>query len=97
MVLVQEKALCSDNIGSFTCACQPGYSGDGVLSCSNTDECTTLSCNSTLIVVRCTNGTSFVQLANDTAPDDCIVASPGCTPIHTCKVCVEEKRKRHLN
>ena len=27
------NANCSDTIGSFTCACKPGYTGDGIINC----------------------------------------------------------------
>jgi hypothetical protein len=33
------NAACSDTDGSFTCACNSGYSGNGV-SCANVNECT---------------------------------------------------------
>ena len=31
-------AVCTDTEGDFTCACQSGFTGDG-LSCTNIDEC----------------------------------------------------------
>uniref|UniRef100_A0A0G4EZ83 EGF-like domain-containing protein n=1 Tax=Chromera velia CCMP2878 TaxID=1169474 RepID=A0A0G4EZ83_9ALVE len=34
------NAACTNSVGSFTCACNNGYSGGGV-SCTNIDECTT--------------------------------------------------------
>ena len=33
------NATCTDTIGSFTCACNSGYSGDGQ-NCTNVNECT---------------------------------------------------------
>ncbi len=33
------NAECTDTAGNFTCACAPGYAGDGVVSCTNIDEC----------------------------------------------------------
>ena len=33
------NASCTDTIGSYTCECDAGYSGDG-LNCSNDNECT---------------------------------------------------------
>ncbi len=47
------QATCSNTAGSFDCACNQGYSGNGV-SCSNIDECTanTDNCHSQ---ATCTN------------------------------------------
>ena len=28
------NAYCTDTVGSFQCTCSPGYSGDGVITCS---------------------------------------------------------------
>eukprot|EP00117_Sycon_ciliatum_P033036 scpid61463/ scgid1264/ Fibrillin-1 len=33
-----DNAFCSDTVGSFTCACQPGYEGDG-FDCLEINEC----------------------------------------------------------
>ena len=33
------KATCTNTAGSFTCACDSGYNGDGV-TCTDNDECT---------------------------------------------------------
>jgi len=33
------NAGCTNNVGSFACSCNSGYSGDG-LTCNNVDECT---------------------------------------------------------
>ena len=38
----RSRGICSDIVGSsgsFQCSCIPGYTGDGVTSCRNTDEC----------------------------------------------------------
>uniref|UniRef100_A0A0G4I9M8 EGF-like domain-containing protein n=1 Tax=Chromera velia CCMP2878 TaxID=1169474 RepID=A0A0G4I9M8_9ALVE len=37
-------ATCTNTAGTFTCACNSGYSGDG-LTCTNVDECTTSADN----------------------------------------------------
>lgn len=31
---VEGLATCTDTPGSFTCACNPGYAGDGVVECT---------------------------------------------------------------
>jgi len=28
-----DRAVCSNNIGSFSCSCAPGFSGDGIFAC----------------------------------------------------------------
>jgi len=38
-----ENATCTNTAGSFTCACNAGYEGDGV-SCTNIDECAASPC-----------------------------------------------------
>ncbi|MCY0997150.1 FG-GAP-like repeat-containing protein [Myxococcus sp. MISCRS1] len=38
-----ENATCTNTVGSFTCACNPGYEGDGV-TCTNIDECAANPC-----------------------------------------------------
>jgi hypothetical protein len=39
---VQADATCTNNVGSFSCPCNAGYSGDGV-TCTDIDECATLA------------------------------------------------------
>ncbi|NOK18250.1 FG-GAP-like repeat-containing protein [Corallococcus carmarthensis] len=38
-----ENATCTNTAGSFTCACNAGYEGDGV-TCTNIDECAASPC-----------------------------------------------------
>ncbi|WNG28841.1 hypothetical protein F0U62_36210 [Cystobacter fuscus] len=38
-----ENATCTNTVGSFTCACNAGYEGDGV-TCTNIDECAASPC-----------------------------------------------------
>ncbi|KAL9953748.1 hypothetical protein ACROYT_G041211 [Oculina patagonica] len=33
-------AVCSNTVGSYSCSCKPGYSGDGMI-CEDVDECST--------------------------------------------------------
>ena len=61
---------CSDVIGgsgSFQCSCKPGYTGDGVDSCENIDECT-------LGVDTCSNDTTECF---DTSGSFVCVCKPG--------------------
>ena len=62
------NAVCIDTASSFTCACNPGFSGDGV-SCSDIDECndpgytnncdTNAACINTPGSFTCTCGAAF--------------------------------------
>jgi hypothetical protein len=55
------NAACTDNEGSFSCACNTGYAGDG-LSCSNVDECLSNPCGAN---AACTdNAGSFTCACN---------------------------------
>ncbi|GMU01565.1 hypothetical protein KH5H1_56850 [Corallococcus caeni] len=38
-----ENATCTNTVGSFTCACNAGYEGDGV-TCTNIDDCAASPC-----------------------------------------------------
>ncbi|XP_020916490.2 adhesion G protein-coupled receptor E1-like, partial [Exaiptasia diaphana] len=38
------NAACTNNVGSYTCACQTGYQGNGRSSCTDIDECLTKKC-----------------------------------------------------
>ena len=48
------NASCSNTAGSFTCACDAGYSGNGVM-CSDINECATGADNCDATHGSCTN------------------------------------------
>lgn len=85
-------ATCSDTVGSFTCACNAGYSGNG-LTCSNVNECTLGSnnCNSNAacsdsvgsFTCACNEGYSGngVTCANI---DECALGSDDCNSNAAC-------------
>uniref|UniRef100_A0A0G4H2Z1 EGF-like domain-containing protein n=1 Tax=Chromera velia CCMP2878 TaxID=1169474 RepID=A0A0G4H2Z1_9ALVE len=58
------NATCSDNIGSFVCACNDGWTGSGVV-CSNFDECTGNIHNCHTNATCLDNIGSFVCSCND--------------------------------
>ena len=41
------SATCVNNPGSFVCNCNPGFIGDGVISCSGTQNFITVKCSTT--------------------------------------------------
>ncbi|XP_035677024.1 mucin-5AC-like [Branchiostoma floridae] len=85
-------ATCTDTVGSFTCACNPGYSGDG-LTCTDIDECADGSHNCANDAT-CTNTVgSFTCACNPgysgngvicTDDDECADGSHNCSPDATC-------------
>ncbi|WP_224367431.1 FG-GAP-like repeat-containing protein [Hyalangium versicolor] len=54
-----ENATCTNTVGSFTCACNAGYEGDGV-TCTNIDECAANPC---LNGGTCTDGVNSYTCA----------------------------------
>uniref|UniRef100_A0A0G4FA80 EGF-like domain-containing protein n=1 Tax=Chromera velia CCMP2878 TaxID=1169474 RepID=A0A0G4FA80_9ALVE len=80
-------ATCTDTTGSFTCACNSGYSGDGVSSCTNIDECSTNvdDCHNTL--ATCTDTTGSFTCACNTGYSG---GGVSCTNIDECSTNVDD-------
>uniref|UniRef100_A0A0G4IG18 EGF-like domain-containing protein n=1 Tax=Chromera velia CCMP2878 TaxID=1169474 RepID=A0A0G4IG18_9ALVE len=87
-----QNATCADNIGSFECTCNDGWTGDG-LTCSNEDECSlnshdchgnaTCADNIGSFVCACNDGWSGsgVSCSNE---DECSLNSHDCNQNATC-------------
>lgn len=79
------NAQCTNTQGSYTCACNDGYSGDGK-SCTDKDECATgtHNCNKN---AACTNTAgSFACTCNEGYSGDGVTCTEGC-PTAECPVC----------
>ena len=48
------NAACTNTLGSFTCACNAGFTGDGV-TCKDNDECAQAADNNCHADAICTN------------------------------------------
>ena len=55
-------AICANTIGSFTCTCKNGYSGDGV-TCTDTNECASGGGNNCSANANCTNNAGSFSCA----------------------------------
>eukprot|EP00820_Chromera_velia_P021925 Cvel_8039.t1-p1 / transcript=Cvel_8039.t1 / gene=Cvel_8039 / organism=Chromera_velia_CCMP2878 / gene_product=Fibrillin-2, putative / transcript_product=Fibrillin-2, putative / location=Cvel_scaffold435:254-15326(-) / protein_length=2435 / sequence_SO=supercontig / SO=protein_coding / is_pseudo=false len=91
------RATCTNTIGSFTCACNAGWSGDGV-SCSNINECSlgvhnchsTAACSNTAgsFTCACNAGYSGDGVSSCSNIDECGggggVAVDNCDTQATC-------------
>ncbi|WP_158621699.1 FG-GAP-like repeat-containing protein [Corallococcus aberystwythensis] len=87
-----ENATCTNTVGSFTCACNAGYEGDGV-TCGDINECAagTDNCNEN---ATCTNTVgSFTCACNAgyegdgvtcTDIDECTAGADNCNENATC-------------
>ncbi|WP_216627220.1 FG-GAP-like repeat-containing protein [Corallococcus exercitus] len=87
-----ENATCTNTVGSFTCACNAGYEGDGV-TCTDINECAagTDNCNEN---ATCTNTVgSFTCACNAgyegdgvtcTDIDECAAGTDNCNENATC-------------
>uniref|UniRef100_A0A0G4I4I7 EGF-like domain-containing protein n=1 Tax=Chromera velia CCMP2878 TaxID=1169474 RepID=A0A0G4I4I7_9ALVE len=88
------NAACTNTVDSFTCACNAGYSGDGITACANVDECSTNVHNCASNVASCADSTgSFscscnagysgdgVTCSNE---DECSSGTHTCPSISAC-------------
>jgi subtilisin family serine protease len=72
------NALCTNSVGSFSCACTAGWEGDGIL-CTDIDECATNNggCGDA-VFVTCTNNPKPGATPACTDIDECAVDNGGC-------------------
>jgi len=85
-------ATCTNTIGSFTCACNPGYAGDGI-TCTDVDECTDAtddcspdaSCVNAIGSFTCTCNAGFIgDGVTCTDDDECTAGTANCDVNATC-------------
>jgi hypothetical protein len=85
-------ASCTNTVGSFTCACNPGYEGDGV-ACVDIDECATdtdncsgdASCTNTAGSFSCACNAGYTgDGVTCTDVDECATGNGGCSTDATC-------------
>lgn len=87
-------AQCSNNAGSFTCACKAGWAGSGT-NCTNVNECSRRCSTSNPLDTpetgQCNNCTSNQTCSDTTGWFNCSCASgyqsfPACTDVNECAV-----------
>jgi len=85
-------ATCTNTVGSYTCSCNSGYSGDGRV-CNDVDECTAgtspcsanATCANTPGSYTCTCNSGFTGSGiSCTDVDECAAATPPCDPNAIC-------------
>ncbi|XP_078488355.1 uncharacterized protein LOC100175634 isoform X2 [Ciona intestinalis] len=87
-----ENATCNNTLTSYTCACNTGFTGDG-LSCTDTIECTSgthnchanANCTNTIGSFTCTCNTGFTGNGlNCPDIDECTLGTHNCDPNADC-------------
>jgi cysteine-rich repeat protein len=77
------NATCANTVGSFTCTCNGGWSGDGV-TCTNVDECT-LNTDNCAALATCTDTPgSFTCACTTGYGGDGTTTGTGCTDLDEC-------------
>ena len=80
-----DNAVCMDTDGSYTCTCNPGYTGDGVMCSGRSNVCAQKNvslkqcheCALRLIIHSCTTDNDECTGANDCDPNADCENTPG--------------------
>ncbi|XP_013389521.1 fibrillin-2, partial [Lingula anatina] len=86
-----ENATCTNTVGSFTCSCLPGFTGDGTV-CNDIDECSlgtdncaeNASCTNTVGSFSCTCFPNYNGDGTTCDPDECSLGTDNCAENATC-------------
>jgi cysteine-rich repeat protein len=77
------NATCTNTPGSFTCACNGGWTGDGV-TCTNVDECTADTDNCAFLAICTDTPGSFSCTCSTGYGGDGTTTGTGCTDLDEC-------------
>nr|XP_039268362.1 fibrillin-1-like [Styela clava] len=87
------QADCTDTIGSYVCACKTGYTGDGLVTCNDINECTSYThichdkadCTNNNGSFTCTCKTGYIGTGTTcTDINECAIDTDNCHKIAKC-------------